>query len=249
MTRFLLAFFLAWSVTTAAAPFTCQFTAADSSDVTVILVHGLRSSSGSFKRLQAALLSEGLNVALVDYASTCFPIETLADSALTIAVNRCRAAGSRTIHFVGHSMGAILVRYFLQQHNVPELGRVVLLSPPNHGTELIDKLNWLAPFRKFNGPGGMQLGAKADGFVNRLEKPQYEFMIIQSKRSINPLASLLIPGKDDGRVSYQSAELDGATEFFWVNSHHHAVMKKEETIQNIVRFLKAGVEMKNERLL
>jgi triacylglycerol lipase len=241
----LLVFIVAWSVTAAAGSFTCQFKAADSSDVSVILVHGLRSSSRSFERLQAALLAENFNVAMVDYPSTCCPIEMLADSALIPAVNRCRDASSRTIHFVGHSMGAILVRYFLQEHEVPELGRVVLLSPPNHGTELIDKLSWFAPFRKFNGPGGMQLGAKADGFVNRLEKPRYEFLIIQSRRSINPLASLLIPGKDDGRVSFNSAELEGAAALIWVNSHHHAVMKKDETIRNIVRFLKPGADLQN----
>ncbi len=195
--------------------------------------------------MEKALLAEGFNVCRVDYPSTKYSIEALADTALTEAVRQCRAAGGDTLCFVGHSLGSILIRYFLQQNDVESLGKVVMISPPNHGSELVNKLAWSKPFRKFNGPGGMQLGAGEYDFIQTLELPDYNFAVIMSARSINPFESMLIPGKDDGRVSIESAKLDGMRDFVLVNSNHHVVMKKDETIKQVISYLKTGQFVKD----
>ena len=191
--------------------------------------------------MQTALLAEGFGVCRVDYPSTRDSIDTMADTALGEAVRRCENAGAQKIHFVAHSMGAIMVRYFLQQQKLLNLGRVVLLSPPNHGTALVDKFQWSRLFHKLNGPGGMALGSEEGGFIQSLAEPDYEFGILMSTKTINPVASSFIPGKDDGRVSIKSSKLDGMKDFQLVRCNHHVIMKKEETIQQVVRFLVTGV--------
>ena len=217
----------------------------DASDDFVIILHGLRGKSSSFLELERALQANGFNVCRVDYPSTKRTIQVLADMAIGEAVLRCKQAGSDTLYFVTHSMGAIVLRYFLQENDLPRCGRVVFICPPNHGTELVDKFAWCGLYRKINGPAGMQLGTAKDGFVSSLELPDYNFGVVMSTRSINPLASAFIPGEDDGRVSIESAKLAGMRDFVLVQSNHHNSMKKQETIQRVINFFKSG-EFKRE---
>ena len=86
----------------------------------------------------------------------------------------------------------------------------------------------------------MAIGAAPDGLVQSLGPPDYEVGVIMSTRSINPLASLFISGKDDGRVSIESAKLEGMKDFALVASNHHVIMKKDKTIEKVVQFLKYG---------
>ncbi len=228
------------TINCSSATFDYHINTTDASDNFVILVHGLRAKSDAFAKMEKALLSNGFNVCRVDYPSREYTIDVLADTALYGAIKRCQNAGSDTLFFVGHSMGSILIRYFLQENDVPTLGNVVMISPPNHGTPLVDKFAWSRLFRKFNGPGGMQLGTAKDGFINSLDVPDYTFGVIMSRRSINPIESLFIPGKDDGRVSIESAKLEGMQDFVLVNYNHHVLMKKDETIDHVISFLTTG---------
>ena len=233
-------FIFLFCVGCSAATFDYHVATSDSSNDFVIILHGLRGKSASFVKLEQALLEQGLNVCRIDYPSKNGTIQALADNAIAEAISRCERANSDTLFFIAHSMGAILVRYFLQEHHVHNLGSVVLLSPPNHGIELIDTFDGCRLFRQFNGPAGMQMGAREDGFIQDLKKPDYAVGVIMSKKSINPIASAFIPGKDDGRVSIESAKLDGMTDFVLVNSNHQVVMKKQETIDHIISFIQTG---------
>jgi pimeloyl-ACP methyl ester carboxylesterase len=233
-------FILLFGIGCSSATFDYHVATSDSSNDFVIILHGLRGKSASFVKLEQALLEQGLNVCRIDYPSKDDSIQALANTAISAAMMRCERAGSDTLFFIAHSMGAILLRYYLQEHDVPKLAGVVLLSPPNHGIELIDAFEWSRLFRQFNGPAGMQLSAKENAFIQSLEKPDYAVGVIMSKKSINPIASAFIPGKDDGRVSIESAKLDGMTDFVLVNSNHHVVMKKQETIDHIIAFIKTG---------
>ncbi len=221
-----------------ASTFQYHKSAPKSSDECVVLVHGLRGSGKTFKPMQKQLNEQGYAVLRVDYPSTKYTIPALADSLFPTLFDKCAAFDS--LHIVAHSMGAIVVRYYLQEHPLEKLGRVVLLSPPNHGTELINRFDWCAWFRNFNGPGGMQLAAGESGFVESLPPPDYPVGILMSSRSINPVASLFIPGKDDGRVALQSAKLQGMRDFKLIPTNHHVIMKKTMTINAVVQFLKTG---------
>jgi pimeloyl-ACP methyl ester carboxylesterase len=206
----------------------------------VVLLHGLGRTSRSMTRLAAGLRDADYNVVNWDYPSRRQPIEQLAAEQLPQAVKACRQYNVSRIHFVTHSMGGILVRSYLRHHDLPDLGRVVMLSPPNGGSEIVDTFGSTFFFRIIYGPAGSQLGTSADSFVNRLPPVAFPVGVITGDRSVNPLFSLLIPGGDDGEVSLDSARVEGMQDFLVVHASHPLIMRKLEAISQTVQFLRRG---------
>ena len=207
---------------------------------TVILLHGLCRTSRSMERMECALIAEGYGVKNVGYPSRTAPIEKLADDAIGEAVADCERNGAARIDFVTHSLGGILVRSYLARHPLPSLGRVVMLAPPNKGSELVDRLGRLFLFRWINGPAGNELGTTANSVPNRLGPVNYPAGIIAGDRSINWINSLLIPGRDDGKVSIERTQLTGMKDFIVIHSAHPFIMKNREAIRQTIQFLRTG---------
>ena len=174
------------------------------------------------------------------YPSRKHTIELLADDYICKAVRECRQNKATRIHFVTHSMGGILVRQFLSQHTIDELGHVVMLSPPNQGSELVDKLSLLPGFNEINGPAGYQLSTSDKSLPNQLGPVNYSVGVITGNRSINPFLSILIPGEDDGKVSVERAKIDGMNEFLVVPSTHPLIMQNKKVINHTCNYLSTG---------
>ena len=206
----------------------------------VILLHGLARTEKSLSKLEHYLESKGFSVINMGYPSRHKTVQELSVYVIPTAIEQCMALDASKIHFVTHSMGGILVRYYLEHNPVPNLGRVVMLSPPNRGSEAVDKLKGTPIFKWINGPAGGQLGTDAGAIVNRLGAPNYEVGIITGDRSINPILSLLIPGRDDGKVSVESAKLQGMKDFLIVHKTHPFIMNDEKVLQQVVTFLGEG---------
>lgn len=207
----------------------------------VILLHGLARSSSTMKKLGDELTKEGFGVFNVAYPSRKKTIEKLADETLPAAIESCRKQSAKKIHFVGHSMGAIMTRCYLKNHDMAELGRVVMLSPPNQGSEVVDKLGGLSLFHWINGPAGRQLGTKPYHLPQQLGPVNFETGVITGDRSINWINSLLfIPGKDDGKVSIERARLEGMRDFIVIHTAHPFIMKNREAIRQTIAFLRNG---------
>lgn len=205
---------------------------------TVVLLHGLARSPESMNRMDEALQSAGYHTLNLGYDSRHHDIETLAEDLRRRIESGTKDAAA--VHFVTHSLGGILVRQIQASKPLPNLGRVVMLSPPNQGSEVVDRIGdwWL--FKKINGPAGQQLGTAADSFVNQLPPIDFDCGVIIGDRSINWINSGMIPGKDDGKVSVERAQEEGVEAFKVVHATHPMIMKKKAVIGEVIHFLDNG---------
>ena len=176
----------------------------------------------------------------VDYPSRTASIQKLADDAIGNAVADCQRDGATKIDFVTHSLGGILVRSYLARHALPELGRVVMLAPPNQGSEVVDKLGWLFLFKWINGPAGNELGTGTNSTPNQLGPANFPVGVIAGDRSINWINSLLIPGRDDGKVSVERTKLAGMSDHIVIHAAHPFIMRNREAIRQTIQFLRSG---------
>jgi hypothetical protein len=206
----------------------------------VILLHGLCRTSRSMVPMERALSEPGYQVLNVDYPSRSGSIDKLSDEAIGGAVSDCQRHGAVAIHFVTHSLGGILVRSYLTRHTIPNLGRVVMLGPPNQGSEVVDKLGSFWFFKKINGPAGSELGTDKNSMPNQLGPANFGVGVIAGNRSINWINSLLIPGRDDGKVSVERTRLAGMTDHIVVRATHPFLMRNRTVIRQTIHFLRTG---------
>jgi pimeloyl-ACP methyl ester carboxylesterase len=205
----------------------------------VILLHGLARTSRSMQKMATALQQEGYHILNVDYPSREYSIEELAASVIPTAIRDCGPKAEK-IHFVAHSLGAILVRYYLTMNALPSLGRVVMLSPPNQGSEAVDLLKTMSGFHWLNGPAGMQLGTDENSIPLQLPPVDYEVGVITGDRTINFILSWIIPGTDDGKVAVKRAQVAGMADFLVTHHTHPYIMKADDVIEQTLSFLRYG---------
>ncbi|MCF6188247.1 MAG: alpha/beta hydrolase [Desulfobulbaceae bacterium] len=209
---------------------------------TVLLLHGLARTRRSMGKLERGLKKAGFQTLNLGYPSRRRSIAHLADIVLADVVERCqkKKGSAGPLHLVTHSMGGILVRQYLATHSVENLGRVVMLAPPNHGSEIVDRLGGRWWFRWFNGPAGCSLGTGPDSVPNRLGPADYPLGIIAGNHSLDPVFSRMIPGPSDGKVSVASARLQGMQDFKVVPHGHTFIMNRNEVIHQVIFFIQHG---------
>lgn len=206
----------------------------------VILLHGLCRTNRSMDRMEAAFAAAGFTVVNVDYPSRVSAVEPLGEKVIGRALEDPRLRGCERVHFVAHSLGGILVRSYFARRSEPRLGRVVMLGPPNQGSEVVDRLGSWSLFRRINGPAGSQLGTDAASVPNSLGAVRFDLGVIAGDRTINWINSLMIAGRDDGKVSIDRTKVEGMKEHIVVHVSHPFLMKDRGVVAAALRFVESG---------
>jgi pimeloyl-ACP methyl ester carboxylesterase len=204
----------------------------------VILLHGLARTAAAMEELEERFTAEGYTVINAGYPSREYSIEELAPLAVEAGLEACPQG--ETVHFVTHSLGGILVRQYLADNEVPGLGRVVMLAPPNQGSEVVDKMRDVPGFRLLNGPAGLQLGTGPDDIPRKLPAVDFPLGVIAGTRTFNLMLSQFLPNPDDGKVSVESTKVEGMADFITVPYSHPFIMERERVIDLALRFIQTG---------
>ena len=212
----------------------------------VVLLHGLGRTRLSMAIPQLRLKSAGFDVINIQYSSRSKPIEQLAETVHSELGGKIENH-SRRVHFLTHSLGGIVVRALLARHESDaRLGNVVMLAPPNQGSQLANRFGDSQLFRAATGPAGQQLRAGPGSVASGLGPVDYIVGVIAGNKAIRPLSRLL-DSESDGKITLEESRLEGMADFLTVPRGHTFIMNDPKVIDQAIHFFHNGKFSRPER--
>ena len=210
----------------------------------VVLIHGLYKLPFSMRKITKTLDEVGYCVIDFEYESRRYSIDEVATSFLPQFIRKHCIDPKKKINFVTHSVGGLVLRRFLEKNKLLKLGRVVMIAPPNHGSELATffkkYLNFIYKF--ICGPIGQQLDTGKDSYTNKELKQNVNFDlgIIAGRGALSPFSYFVINGIHDGMVTIESTKLKGMKDHMIIPASHSLILFFKFTAKKALSFLKNG---------
>jgi len=222
----------------------------DARDLVVVL-HGLNVTHHTTARIARFLDAAGYRVLNPTYPTRAIPFEQIATKWLPDFLATHDAASAPRLHFVTHSMGGIVVRLWLHENPAPaNLGRIVMIAPPNQGSEIPDRLRRNPLTRRLIGINGARLGTDSESLPVRLTRSPKAFPanaglgIIAGNRWLNPLFLPWFKGETDGTVSVASTRLAGMRDHIVMPHSHTGILARAAVSAQVIAFLRDGKFMR-----
>ncbi len=187
----------------------------------VVLVHGMGRTPLSMLPMKRHLERAGYRVLNFGYSSYGPGVPEIGHRLAEATQTALTERPSPRVHFVGHSLGGIVIRWMLAHERPERVGRAVLLAPPNQGSASADRFSpvvgWLLrPIR--------ELRTDTASTVRRLPADP-------------GVPLLVVAGARDGKVSIAEAHLDGAEAHVVVPGGHTFIMNRRDVLRIVERYL------------
>ena len=200
---------------------------------TVVLVHGLWMNGMEMSLLRRRIDRCGFSTRIFSYASVG---ATLAENAARLQ-RFVTSLDADVVHFIGHSLGGLVILQLFRDYPRQRSGRVVLLGTPVTGSRVAARLGRNAFARRLfgrsldqgllgNGPawaGGRDLGIVAGT------------LSMGFGRWVTAL-----PGPSDGTVAFCETQLAGATDRYTAPVTHMGLIFSSRVAARVCAFLKTG---------
>jgi pimeloyl-ACP methyl ester carboxylesterase len=200
----------------------------------VVLAHGLWLSGWAMGYVAHQLRRCGFRTYLFSYPSVH---NSLRQNAVALQAFGDTIPGD-AIHFVGHSLGGVVIQTMLACCPPPRPGRVVTLCAPYQGNRAAASLARL--------PGGPRLlGASMAELLNGRarsgELADREVGVIKGDRALG-LGRLFsrLDEPNDGVVTLNEAQLPGATDEIVLHASHSGILLSRQAAANTEHFLRYG---------
>jgi len=198
----------------------------------VILLHGLWRSVRAMEGLAKHLNQQGYETLNLPYPSFRKSLDEI-----VAGVQEDIPPSEKPTHFVTHSMGGIVLRCLAQK--APDLitGKIVMLAPPNQGSEIIDWLEDSFIGRTLFGPGGMSLSTanvrqRIPGFQNG-----HEVAVVMGQSKRLTLFQSLLGSAHDGIVTIAGGKVSGMKQFDIIKADHTFIMNSPEARKRVLSYL------------
>ncbi len=207
----------------------------------VVLLHGLGRTSGSMALLERRIAKARYQTLSLRYPSTSTPLPAIA-GLLEPRVHDFANMLEGRVHLITHSLGGLIARAVLNRQRPANLGRVVMLAPPNGGSEWADMMERSRLAKTILGPNIEYLVTRRsedlDGCLGEID---YELGIIAGDRPIDRfIAPFLIRTPHDGKVSVASTKVAGMTDHLILPVGHPLMPFHPRVARQAISFLNTG---------
>jgi len=207
----------------------------------VVVLHGVAINPRFTARLARFIAEAGYEVHNLGYPSRTVPLAELGPRWLAAKIAKLGLERAPRLHFVTHSMGGLMVRGYLAAHRPANLGRVVTIVPPHHGSAVSDRLRSIPVVWRIIGRNLGTLGTKPDAYWRTLpQRADFELGVIAGSFALSPLSWFFLPKPNDGTVTESSTRLDGMADHLSLPSSHTLILFRKRTAAQSVAFLRTG---------
>lgn len=206
--------------------------------MSLLLFHGLGRGPGSMYFIGRAAQARGMTVHRPGYPSLFRDADSLVAGWVKPALAAARGPGGR-VDVITHSLGGILLRLAIGDASPDWLGNVVLITPPNGGSQVVDFLEKHRLSRVI-GPTGRRLGTGPGSLASVLPPVRFHCGVIAADRNFNPLTSKIMPGPHDGAVALSATRAEGVAEYRLVHTTHSLSLYDPRVIRLALDFIETG---------
>ena len=199
---------------------------------TVLLVHGLWMGGWSMGWLSHKLRAAGFHTEALSYDSFTRPPSEHVER-LARAVDACDG----TVHFVGHSMGGVVVLRYLLDRADSRAGRAVLLGAPARGSQAA-----LAFERQPWGPTllGSSMDLWRSAFPDGIDDSLEVGAIAGSEPfGLGPLF-VSLPDPSDGVVTVDETRIPGLRDHIVIHVSHTGMLVSNDVAHQTTAFIRTG---------